>query len=71
MNKIIDALKYMLCNENDAIISQINYYLFSNNTFPALQIKCLNAKENQYIHYTNSDINVNKYFCAICHLDKM
>lgn len=71
MDKIIDALKYILCNENPNTISQINYYLFSNHNFPALQIKCLNAKENQELHCTTSDININRFFCAFCHLDKM
>jgi len=71
LDKIMDALKYMLANENPAIISQIDYYLFLNYNYPALQIKCLTAKENQNIHGTNSTINSTKYYCAMCNLEKI
>ena len=63
---IIQVLEYILENNNEHIISQIDYYLFNKAELPLLEIKNKNAKINQIKHNTITeklfvyDVNINK-----------
>jgi len=67
VDKIIKTLQYVLDSNHSQFISCIDYYLFTILDIETFQIVNVNAKKNK-IH---NNINIQKYVCVKCNLDKV
>jgi len=67
VDKIIKTLQYILDSNTSPFISCIDYYLFTILDIETFQIRNVNAKKNKI----NNNINIQKYVCVKCDLDKV